>query len=427
MEIAEQLALDDIRMGVYNLLGLVYADKEDPDKSIEYNLKALDLSRKLGRKPHEMVILTALSAQFQVKEEYDEALRYIHDALQIGEEFGSPRDMGNILSVMSEIYLSMKRYNESVTIALRAWTIDSASYDIASPTALTLCVAYIHLGEKEKAEYFVRRYYVINIEKNEKSLHDSLIEMETKYETEKKEIQITSLEKERRLYVWLSVVGILLAVALGFVLWQKVKNARREKQLIATRSVLDGEMGERMRLARDLHDRLSGNLSAVKIELKNHGQSLQDVDGKLDNCIEEIRRIAHNLMPVSLQYGMKVALEDYVAQFPNVRFHFFGEGKRIGKRVEFVIYCCANELVNNSIKHSGAASINLQLVQDEKHVTLTVSDDGKGFDRKNITEGFGLKSIRDRVASCNGKMDIFASPGKGTETIIELNLEIHIR
>ena len=171
-----------------------------------------------------------------------------------------------------------------------------------------------------------------------------------------------------------------------------------------------------------MHDRLSGNLSAVKIELGNHADSMQNVRDKLDNCIRDIRNAAHDLMPISLQFGMKVALEDYATQFTNVRFHFFGEDKRIEERLEFVVYCCASELVNNAIKHADAKNINLQLVQDEKHITLTVSDDGCGYDEKATVKGFGLKSIRDRVASCNSKMDIVSSPGEGTETTIEIKI-----
>ena len=166
----------------------------------------------------------------------------------------------------------------------------------------------------------------------------------------------------------------------------------------------------------------SGNLSAIKLELNKHAEALQNVRDQLDKCISDIRDTAHDLMPASLQFGMKVALGDFAAQFPNVRFHFFGEEKRIGERMEFVVYCCANELVNNAIKHSGAENINLQLIQDEKHVTLTVSDDGCGFDEKTAIKGFGLKSIKNRVASCNGKIDIVTSPGMGTETTIELKI-----
>ncbi|MDR1202063.1 MAG: histidine kinase [Tannerellaceae bacterium] len=125
----------------------------------------------------------------------------------------------------------------------------------------------------------------------DENYQETLMNMEVLYETEKKEMRIASLEKERQLYIWLGIAGVLLTIALAIVLRQKVKNGQKEKQLIATRSVLDGEMGERTRLARDLHDRLSGNLSAVKIGLNDHSkESLQSINNKLDSCIEEIRR-----------------------------------------------------------------------------------------------------------------------------------------
>ena len=151
-------------------------------------------------------------------------------------------------------------------------------------------------------------------------------------------------------------------------------------------------------------------------------ESLQNINIKLDSCIDEIRRVAHNLMPTSLQHGMKVALEDFAIQFPNVRFHFFGKEKRIEERTEFIVYCCANELITNSVRHSSATNIDVQLIQDEKHVSLTVQDDGCGFDENSVVKGLGLKSIRDRVASCNGKIDIASFPGKGTETTVELKI-----
>lgn len=173
-------------------------------------------------------------------------------------------------------------------------------------------------------------------------------------------------------------------------------------------------------LAQDLHDRLGGNLAAAKIELANHAENLYNVSDRLDSCIEEIRRVAHNLMPVSLQSGLKTALEDFTAKFPNVRFHFFGEEKRLEKSTEYIVYCCAAELVNNSLKHSEAKNINVQLVWSEDYVALTVEDDGCGFDEKSVTEGIGLKNIHDRIASCAGKMNVVSSPGKGTETIIEI-------
>lgn len=118
------------------------------------------------------------------------------------------------------------------------------------------------------------------------------------------------------------------------------------------------------------------------------------------------------------------ALGDFAAPFSNVRFHFFGEEKRIEERIEFVMYCCANELVNNAVKYSGAKNIDVQLVQGDDYIALTVEDDGCGFDGKTVTKGIGLKNIRNRVASCGGKIDIVTSPGKGTEATVEIKVNL---
>ncbi|MDR2810388.1 MAG: sensor histidine kinase [Tannerellaceae bacterium] len=423
LKISEPLNLDYQTMGAIHGLANIYADKEDYSQSAELYAKTLDISRKLGDKQYEIVSIMSLASCLCANKEYEKALEYAKEGLHTAEEFNSPYQIMGAYATLADIYREMGRYKESEEMALKSWEMDSTSVEEGSFSALFLSIANIHLGQKEKAEYFVRKFYDIIKEGNDKSLHNSLADMEVKYETEKKELRIASLEKERRIYVYLSITGVLFAIALGIILQQKIKNARKEKQLIATRSVLEGEMKERRRLAQDLHDRLSGNLLAVKIELANHADTLQNVRDKLDNCAKDIRNVAHDLMPASLQFGLKVALEDFAAQFPHVRFHFFGEEKRMDRRMEFVVYCCANELVNNSLKHADAKEINLQLVQDEKHVTLTVSDNGNGFDEKTVSKGFGLKSIRDRVASCNGKMDMTTSPGKGTETTIELKIE----
>jgi signal transduction histidine kinase len=263
----------------------------------------------------------------------------------------------------------------------------------------------------------------INKERINKDFQYQMVDLQTKYETEKKEMRIASLEKERQLYVWLGVSGIVLALLLGFVLYLTIRNARKKRQLISSEAIQKGEIGERSRIAKDLHDRLGGSLSAMKIGLQN-SESLHDINSKLDVCMKELREIMNNVMPISLQkHGLKGVLEDFSVEFANVHFHFFGEAMRININQEYAMYCCARELVNNALKHSGAATINLQLVQSKKHVSLTVQDDGCGFDEKTVEKGYGLENIRNRVASCRGKLDITSSTGKGTETVIEMKAE----
>ncbi|MDR2087142.1 MAG: sensor histidine kinase, partial [Dysgonamonadaceae bacterium] len=83
------------------------------------------------------------------------------------------------------------------------------------------------------------------------------------------------------------------------------------------------------------------------------------------------------------------------------------------------------ELIHNSVKHSGASQINVQLIQEEKRISLSVQDNGCGFDPESAKQGVGLKSLHDRVAAFNGRLDIATSPENGTETTIELKITKH--
>lgn len=144
----------------------------------------------------------------------------------------------------------------------------------------------------------------------------------------------------------------------------------------------------------------------------------------LDDSIKELRRIAHHMMPESLlRYGLKASLSDFCNAVPNVSFHYFGNEQRIDSNLEILTYRSIHELVNNALKHSHASQINVQIVQESDRLSITVQDNGKGFNPKIQTSGMGLKSISDRVSTFNGEMNIYAEPEKGTEINIEFNLK----
>jgi signal transduction histidine kinase len=126
-------------------------------------------------------------------------------------------------------------------------------------------------------------------------------------------------------------------------------------------------------------------------------------------------------MPESLmRYGLKVSLEDFCHAIPGAHFQYLGEDPRLDNRLEVLIYRCAYELVNNAVKHARATNINVQLMIDSGIVSLTVHDDGIGFDPQTVNMGIGLENIRSRIAMYNGKMNLHSAPDTGTEISIEI-------
>ena len=275
----------------------------------------------------------------------------------------------------------------------------------------------------------------------------SITEMEVKYEIEKKEMQIAAFKEEKRLMAWLSIAGggvLLLGLAALFFLWRwtaqkhrlaesQIKQLEQEKQLVAAQAVFNGEVQERTRLARDLHDGLGGKLTCMKIGLQELKQSAR-FDGKeekfqtvmdlLNDSVQEMRRVSHNLMPDTLSHsGLKQAVDDFCRSMsPLILFQYYGDESRLDMKLETLIYLSIYELVNNALKYAGASHIMVQILREADSIAFTVQDNGCGFDTTAETRGIGLRSILNRVTSFGGEIQIDSKMGEGTEVNVELRV-----
>jgi signal transduction histidine kinase len=292
---------------------------------------------------------------------------------------------------------------------------------------------YAYIGNVEKVKEYHIKYTKVETKIRNENFEFALSEMEVKYETEKKEMQIAALKSERQLMWTIGIVGgvafLIIILALLFrQLWLK-----KRTQLVATQSVLDGETQERTRLARDLHDGLGSILSAAKLKLSDmkKGAILEHTDvqrfdqaiGMIDDSIREMRRVAHHLMPDSLsRFGLKTALTDFCNSIPTAEFNYYGNGQRFDRKLEVVVYRIVHELVNNALKYANASHILVQIVQEKHRLALTVEDNGVGFNTEAVTEGMGIQNIRTRVVSFGGTMDLRSSAEKGTEVNVEFNI-----
>jgi len=272
-------------------------------------------------------------------------------------------------------------------------------------------------------------------------------EMEAKYETEKKELEINALKTEKHLLRFLTIsVGVIFLLIITFliILWRwtvqkrqiaeaRVNQLEKEKQLIAFESILDGETKERSRLSRDLHDGLGSILAGVRLnfqEMKKGAtmdyEALQCYDKGLrllESSVREMRRVAHHLMPESLAVsGIKRATEDFILSIPHATFSYFGEELRFDHKFEEMLYRIMHELVSNALKHSGAKTIHVEISHFDKLISLCVKDDGCGFDISAVKQGMGLKNIRSRVEAFSGNLQINSVQGEGTEVNVEFEI-----
>jgi signal transduction histidine kinase len=217
---------------------------------------------------------------------------------------------------------------------------------------------------------------------------------------------------------------------------RRIRELEKERQLVAAHAVMKGQEQERSRLARDLHDGVGGLLSGIKLSLStmkgNVFLSEENVDAfnhiltQLDQSIGELRRVSHNMMPEALiKYGLKESLENYCENLSlsgkiKVQFQAYGMEQRMEQNTEIVLYRIVQELLNNVIKHAEAKHVLIQLMREGERFSLTVEDDGKGFDAQETEKkgGAGLANIKARVDYLGGEVDFHSVPGDGTSVNI---------
>lgn len=383
-----------------------------------------------------------------LKKDYPKAIFLYKKALELTQLSPNDWDIVRICINLSEALSHNNQFDEAAEFAQKGLFISRkiAAKDTEQRALMMQSRASAHhLNFKSAYDDLILAYYLRDTLLNE-DVQRQLALLETEYQTEKKELRISNLEKQQLLYNSMSVAGaIILLISLAFAVIryrlavskrklaeQDIKRMEQEKQLVAVQATLDGEAAERTRLAKDLHDGLGSMLSVVKLNLPQmSGGAILEVEeisrfqkamGMLDESIQELRRVAHHMMPESLlRYGLKVSLTDFCDAIPMVNFHYFGNEARLPEKLEMMIYRSIHELVNNALKHAEALHVNVQLVQEVDRLSFTVQDDGKGFDPNSISEGMGLGNIRQRVEAYQGKMSIYSSQ-QGTEIHVEMEL-----
>lgn len=428
-------------------LSYIYMMRREAAKSLEYAENAAKILHDIGDKNNEAIAYQGIAMiYYNLTQDYNKAEEFANKALKLNEEIGFPSFITGSLNTLSNVYWQQRNYQKCSQIALKAIEIDTTDSNVMSNLVANIVRANIFLENKDIAlQYFDRYRRIIDLKANNE-FQNSLSEMEVKYKTEKKEYEIKQLKSEKRartIIVFSLSVLLLFGAIAGFLLFkslmqrralaeQKVLRLEKEKQLVATQALLEGETTERARLSKDLHDGLGGLLSVTKHKIANMKGSLtipEDQVGvfnsaleMLDSSIKELRRVAHNLMPESLmRYGLNSAISDFCNSIDKAEYHFYGVEKRLDEKLEIAAFRIVSELVNNALKHANASKISVQLVQELERVSITVYDDGCGFDPKSVdrSKSGGLNNIESRVVSFNGRLDVFSAPGKGTEISVE--------
>ena len=258
-----------------------------------------------------------------------------------------------------------------------------------------------------------------------------IVELETKYETERKEQQIvlhekTIIYKNTTIALLASLfIGMFLIVVI-YIAKQKQKKLRLEKQNAQqyTKQLLEKTEEERKRIASDLHDSVSHEL----LSLKNSFEENSNIaNAKIDSIINDIRIISRNLHPIMFdKIGLKGSVEQLVERAQSVNDFMVTAELEYTESLtitdELQLYRIIQESVSNIIKYANALAAKITISENKNGLFVEIKDNGKGFNVSETLNGknaFGLHNIIERSRAIGGEAKI-VSDKNGTVVTIEI-------
>lgn len=250
-----------------------------------------------------------------------------------------------------------------------------------------------------------------------------------------------AIERKNKVII-LVVAAVLILITLviiGLIIYMfRRRTIRNEEQFKLLTAQLTGEERERARQAKELHDGVSGLLAAAKMHLSaitpsgNSKDNYHKVQSLIHQANNEVRDISHNLAPeIILEHGLQHAIGDFASRINHrdleVQYSIIGDVPRMKTEFELLIYRAIQESLNNIIKHAQATSVLLQLTCLEGLLTVTIEDNGVGFDMTTVSSGgLGISNLTSRIQSMHGIFKVSSSPGNGTTVYIEVHIQSYI-
>jgi two-component system NarL family sensor kinase len=394
------------------------------------------------------------------------AIDFYKQALDKAKLLADNRQVVFIQSKLGNAYLQQNNTGLAITHLLPAYQLSKEEQltDQELELSKLLASGYYKQGDHRQAADY---YAIVN------TLSDSIYNqtktnelnfLEAKYQNQLKEKAITELTLSNSLSQikvlqrnkWLIIGGAIAGVVLLLLLFlyknskknqlltqkdneskqQHIQFLQQQQQVVSMQSMINGQETERTRIAKDLHDGLGGLFSTVKMHFSSLQHEREDLGTNptfvksyelVNTASEEVRRIAHNMMPeVLIKIGLIPAVQELcgsinAGRLLHTKLQVYGMDKRLNPSTEIMLYRIIQELLNNIIKHAHATEAILQFNKDGNRLSVTVEDNGRGFDTagQNDKAGIGLESVKSRVTYLNGQLSIDSQQEVGTTVMMD--------
>ncbi len=428
---------------------IALADILQQQKAFADSGKILDKAEAITKSPgvqaKRFFVLQSRASLLMLQNKNEEAIRVINEALILGKRYKmNNTETFTLRSNLSKLYAGKNEEDKSLLISqelLGEATTSKRLYAMMQ-SYFDLSEAYSKKGDYKKAFdnhvlYVAYKDSVLGSEKQ-----NFIKDAEVRYETAKKEkllaenkvVLLQSRSESERKSSLVLIMGIfsvfVFLTSLLIYRQQRLKNRQKDQEYELKSAITQIEtqnklQEQRLSISRDLHDNIGAQLTfiissvdAVKytFDLQNPslGTKLEQISNFTKSTIVELRDTiwAMNSAGISFE-NLRARIFNFIEKAKssvNVDFRFnIGDGldELALTSVEGMnIYRCIQESVHNSIKHSGADIIDIEVRKVTDGIAITVADNGKGFDSSKQSDGSGLRNMRKRMLDINGSFEV---------------------
>jgi signal transduction histidine kinase len=311
-----------------------------------------------------------------------------------------------------------------------------------------LTIAYKRKGDFEKALASFEIYKAYSDNMNAAERKKAIDEIESRYQSIQKakkileqQNNILALEdynsriRTQRNFVYTGIAIFILLSITGF--WVFSLKRERNDKIAFTEALIYAQEEERKRIARDLHDGVGQSLLLINQQLTNNQKSIFDNQELITETLEEVRSISRDLHPFQLdKLGLTAAIENMLLRVQSSSNLFVSKeieniNGLVDKKSELHLYRVIQEALNNVMKHAEAKAVKLTISRNNREINIEIMDNGNGFSRdlkKAPANSLGLRTMRERVSSLGGELNILKVEPKGSniQVKVPINKDLNV-
>ncbi|HRG57778.1 MAG TPA: sensor histidine kinase [Bacteroidia bacterium] len=436
-------------------IGNIYFEQKNYNLAISTLRDALSSLRKIGDREYLSACLNNLGSALVSNGNSKEAYPHIVEALKLRKQEDDKKGLMSSYINYANACFNLNMLNETKMAFEEALKLSKQISALPEQVMLYKSLSDISekTGNSVLALNYLRKHNELQDSLLNVNLNTQIAEMQTKYETEKKEkenallknenaIKKLQLAKEKSQRNLLLILILLILISSAFILVAlrnknriKISRALLQQERVKLNEILQTQEYERKRISRELHDGVGQMMAVVRMNVSAIEPDQQYVElynkslKLIDQSCEEIRQISHQLMPgVLIKGGLKAGLDElamYVNGSGNTKVYvdLVGFEQRPSETIEINLYRIIQELLTNILKHAEATEVHIQLTKENEFITMMLEDNGKGLDIADLknSKGNGWHNINSRLNLLKGNIEIDSKPGKGTAIFIEIN------